>query len=49
MGKQIFYNLKDMLKPLAPGVKWTVVKGTNMTVVYYEFKAGAVKIGRASW
>lgn len=45
MGKQIFYNLKEMLKPLAPGVKWTVVKGTNMTVVYYEFKAGAVMPG----
>lgn len=42
MGKQIFYNMKKMLKPLAPGIQWSVVKGTNMTVVYYEFKAGAI-------
>lgn len=45
MANQIFYNMKKMLKPLAPGVKWAVVKGTNMTVVYYEFTAGAVMPG----
>jgi len=42
MEKQVFYNMKKMLKPLAPGIWWSVVKGTNMTVVYYEFKAGAL-------
>jgi quercetin dioxygenase-like cupin family protein len=42
MADQIFYNLKSMLKPLAAGIQWAVVKGTHMTIVYYEFKAGAV-------
>jgi len=42
MKEKIFYNLAKMAKPLASGIKWTVVKGTNMTIVYYEFTAGAV-------
>jgi quercetin dioxygenase-like cupin family protein len=38
---QYFYNLKEMLKPLTPGIDWAVVKGTHMTVVYYEMNGAA--------
>lgn len=36
-----FHNLKELLKPLTPGIDWAVVQGTNLTVVYYEMYGGA--------
>ena len=36
-----FHNLKELLKPLSPGIDWAVIQGTNLTVVYYEMYGGA--------
>ena len=39
--QQYFYRLSELIKPSSPGIDWAVIKGTHMTLVYYEMTAGA--------
>ena len=36
-----FHNLKELLKPLSPGIDWAVIQATHTTIVYYEMYGGA--------